>query len=156
MLDRAMKRRAWTAAEVARRTGNELSGSSVLAYSNGSTLPLAASALAVAQTLDRDESIDLLRAWGYIDLAEAYAERTPETPVDSHRYSLEESSTVPAKTVDIGWKFEAEVVAISRTSAGETAIAKTPSGALLLVRPLHEFKGSVAFLDSLDVEDPDL
>ncbi len=74
VLVRAMHRRAWSAPEVARRTHGTVSASSVLAYVNARTLPSPSNALAIAQVLDAQSGEDLLRAWKFDDLAEAFAE----------------------------------------------------------------------------------
>ena len=75
ILDLAMRRTAWSAPEVSRRTQKTVSPSSVLAYRNARSLPKASSALAIASIFDVETGRELLRAWTYEDTAAALVER---------------------------------------------------------------------------------
>lgn len=103
VLVRAMHRRAWSAPEVARRTHGTISASSVLAYVNARTLPSPANALAIAQVLDAQSGEDLLRAWDFNDLADAYAEEATvaeglcqeqSAPLPEHQVAVDDAAGV--------------------------------------------------------------
>ena len=142
LLTAAMKKRGWSAPEVARRTGGRVSASSVLAYQNKQTKPTASSALAVARAFDHEEAIDMLVAWGYREMAAALQEARersiarPHDPKAAYEYTVEDQG-VGVRRVPIGWKTEIEVVGIVETSMGVEWIAKTQSGTLLSIRPYY-------------------
>lgn len=93
ILGRAMARRGWSAPGVSRRTDGVASGSSVLAYASGQTLPSPSSAVAVAQALGREDGVGVLRAWGLSEMAEAWMERMPAEPL--HRKRGRSAPTLP-------------------------------------------------------------
>lgn len=70
----AVNRRGWSAPELSRQTSEAISPASALAYINGRTVPTAVNAHAVARTLDKTTGVELLKAYGYPDLADAYAD----------------------------------------------------------------------------------
>jgi hypothetical protein len=108
---------------------------------------------AVAQAFGGEETLELLSAWGFTELADAFEERTPGAPVSS--YSLDRDSETPARTVPLGWRFEGEVVARTATSHGDAWLVRTTTGTLLRVVPVFDFEASDSFLAALSSDEPD-
>ena len=147
LLTAAMKKRGWSAPEVARRTGGQVSGSSVLAYQNNQTKPTPSSALAVARAFEHEEAIDMLVAWGYSEMAAALEEARdrriirPHDPGAAYEYTVEDQGA-GVRRVPIGWRTEIEIVAIVENSLGVEWIARTESGTLIAIRPYYSIEVS--------------
>ena len=145
-----MRRRGWSAPEVSRRTNAKVSPSSVLAYMQGQTLPTGASAFAVASTLTRDDADELLRAWGFVDMAEALTEHVPDHVVETDiDYRLETHSAIPSDSVPIGWTTTVEVIGRMETSEGVVWILQTDAGSLLTASPIISFTGNDRLAEAL-------
>ena len=153
----AMRRRGWSSSDVARRCGGTVSASSVLAYQRGQTLPSPSSALAVAAAFGREVADELLRAWGFDDMAAAVAERVPEeVPATTARYTIESGSAAPTREVPLGWRFSGEVVGKVETSGGASYIVRLDTGTLLIMRPVFALAGSGELLSALAEDGSDL
>jgi transcriptional regulator with XRE-family HTH domain len=153
LLARSMKRRGWSAPAVARLTGGEVSGSSILAYASGQTLPSAASAAAVSAVLPIGEGLELLRAWGFDEMADHVNELAPsgELPHASG-YALATDSRVPFRRVPLGWTVAGTVVARSESGVGTEYIVRTENGTLLRMTPYYTFDASEQFFDAIGDE----
>ena len=150
VLARMMRRRGWSAPELSRRTNAKVSPSSVLAYMQGQTLPTGASAFAVASTLPREDADTLLRAWGFVDMAEAVADHVPAQEVNTDiEYRLETHSAAPTDQVPIGWRTSVEVIGRMETSAGVQWVLRTDMGSLLLASPVISFTGNAQLAEDL-------
>ena len=150
-----MKRRGWSAPAVSRLTGGEVSGSSVLAYASGQTLPSAASAAAVSQILPMSEALELLRAWGFDEMADHVEQHAPaveEREVSTYRLATD--SRVPFRQVPLGWEVAGTVVAKSQSGFGTEYIVRTDNGTLLSMTPYYTFEASEQFFDTIRDDSP--
>lgn len=118
-LTAVMRRLGWSSGDVARNTGGTVSASSVLAYQSGKTLPSPSSAIAVASTLTGPEVFELLRAWGYVETAEALEDAIPLTGelAAASSYSIDDSAT-PLLEVPLGWRISGTVIGKSKLVVG--------------------------------------
>ena len=125
--------------------------SSVLVYANATNVT-PANAATVAQTVDRDEALELLRAWGFDEMAGALAEKLPSSPPDSvAAYSLAEDSETPAFEVPLGWRVEGNVVSRTETSEGISWTVRTDTRTLLRMTAVIRFEAADDLLESVSV-----
>lgn len=145
LLAELMDARGYSGPKVAELTGGLVAPSTVRTYVRGEVTPRASYAIAIARLFDPVEGADLLEAWNYPAAARhlrneaATADELIATvgPDDGPSYAIEQSSSLGARTVPIGWKTEIEVVATTETSYGIEWTCRTTSGTLLRVIPIY-------------------
>ena len=127
----------------------------MLAYASGQTLPGAASAAAVSQILPISEALELLRAWGYGEMADHVEQQAPaQEERDVAAYNLATDSRVPFRQVPLGWEVAGTVVARSESGFGTEYIVRTDNGTLLSMTPYYTFEASEGFFETVADDSP--
>ena len=151
LLSASMKRRGMSAPDLASATGGRVSSSSIRGYVRGEQVPRASTAVVIARSLGVSEGAPLLRAWGYVEAADAMEEPDQRVASDGSglSYLIEADSNVPDRAVPVGWTTGVEIIGRVETSLGVEYLARADSGTLILMRPIYGMELSPDFQKSL-------